>query len=114
MEENKKKENIEKKKTSDIKSLFTIENLLCFFIIICPILDVASFLFRNYFKTNISISTFIRPIIPIIGICYIFFKDKLKPQLFIACACYAVYAICHLYIFYKQRAGCAYGTIILS
>lgn len=112
MEENKKKENIEKKKTSDIKSLFTIENLLCFFIIICPILDVASFLFRNYFKTNISISTFIRPIIPIIGICYIFLKDKLKPQLFIACACYAVYAICHLYIFYKQRAGCAYGTII--
>ena len=59
MEENKKKENIEKKKTSDIKSLFTIENLLCFFIIICPILDVASFLFRNYFKTNISISTFL-------------------------------------------------------
>ena len=58
MEENKKKENIEKKKTSDIKSLFTIENLLCFFIIICPILDVASFLFRNYFKTNISTSTF--------------------------------------------------------
>ena len=55
---------------------FTIENILCVFIIICPILDIASFLFRQYFNTNISISTFIRPIIPIIAVIYIFFKDK--------------------------------------
>ena len=33
---------------------FTIENILCVFIIICPILDIASFLFRQYFNTNIS------------------------------------------------------------
>ena len=52
MKENKNNENIEKEKTFNIKNLITIENLLCFFIIICPILDVASFLFRNYFKTN--------------------------------------------------------------
>ena len=36
-------ENITKK-----NKIFTIENLLCFFIVICPILDVASFIFRNY------------------------------------------------------------------
>ena len=57
-------------KEGKLKKIFTIENLLCFFIVICPILDVSSFLFRNYFDTNFSISTFIRPIIPIIaGIC---------------------------------------------
>ena len=47
---------------------FTMENILCFFIIVCPILDVASFLFRNYFNTFFSISTILRPIIPIIAI----------------------------------------------
>ena len=31
--------------------IFTMENILCLFIIVCPILDVASFLFRNYFNT---------------------------------------------------------------
>ena len=54
--------------------IFTMENILCLFIIVCTILDVASFLFRNYFNTSISISTFQRPIIPIIAIIYIFFK----------------------------------------
>lgn len=52
-----------------------------FFIVICPILDVSSFLFRNYFDTSFSISTFIRPIIPIIAGIYIFVKDKIRPQL---------------------------------
>ena len=54
--------------------IFTMENILCLFIIVCPILDVASFLFRNYFNTFFSISTILRPIIPIIAIGYIFFK----------------------------------------
>ncbi|MGN1327431.1 MAG: O-antigen ligase family protein, partial [Clostridia bacterium] len=94
----------------NIKNSITMENLLCFFIIICPILDISSFIFRNYFNTSISISTFIRPIIPIIAIIYIFFKDKIKPQLFITVGVYGVYAICHLYIFHRIKTGCAYGN----
>lgn len=104
-------DNIKKEKKFNLKNIITIENLLCFLIIICPILDAASFLFRNYFNTNISISTFIRPIIPIIAICYIFFKDKLKPHILMAGGTYFIYAICHLYIFYKKSTGCAYGSI---
>ena len=82
--------------------IFTMENLLCLLIIICPILDVSSFIFRNFFNTNFSISTFVRPIIPIIAITYIFFKDKIKPQIIIAGIAYLGYAICHVYIFYKK------------
>lgn len=92
------------------KKIFTMENILCFFIIICPILDAASFIFRQYFNTSFSISTFVRPIIPIIAIVYIFFKDKLKPHLLIVTGIYGVYALCHLYIFYKIKTGCAYGN----
>lgn len=92
------------------KKILTMENILCLFIIICPILDVASFLFRNCFNTSISISTFIRPIIPIIAITYIFFKDKIKPQILIVSLTYGLYAICHLYIFFRIKTGCAYGN----
>ena len=56
----------------------TKENILSFFVIICPILDIASFLFRNRFNTSISISTFIRPIIPVIVFLHIFFKEQNK------------------------------------
>lgn len=90
--------------------IFSMENLLYFFIIICPILDASSFIFRNYFNTSISISTFIRPIIPIVGIVYIFFKGKLKPQLFIAVGIYGIYALCHIYIFHIIKTGCSYGN----
>ena len=96
------------KKTEHHK-IFTMESLLCFFIIICPILDVSSFVFRNIFNTNISISTFVRPIIPIIAITYIFFKDKLKPQILIVAIAYGVYAICHIYIFHEIKTTCSYG-----
>ena len=97
-------------KEGKLKKIFTIENLLCFFIIICPILDVSSFLFRNYFNTSFSISTFIRPIIPIIAVIYIFVKDKIKPQLIFVAIVYAVYTGCHLYVFYRIKTGCAYGN----
>lgn len=90
--------------------IFTMENILCFFIIVCPILDVASFLFRNYFNTFFSISTILRPIIPIIAIVYIFFKDKIKPQITIVAIIYGVYAICHMYIFHVLKTGCSYGN----
>lgn len=95
-----------------IKSICKIENLLCFFIIICPILDAASFIFRNTYNTNISITTFIRPIISIVAIIYIFIKNKIKLPIVIAGMTYFIYAICHLYIFYRIKTGCAYGTEI--
>lgn len=95
-----------------IKKFFTLENILCFFIIICPILDASSFIFRNYFNTNFSISTFVRPIIPLIVLVYIFFKDKIKPHMIVVTVIYGVYALCHLYIFYVIKSGCAYGNEI--
>ena len=52
-----------------------IEYIVYFYIILCPILDIASYCFRNAFDTSISISTFLRPIIPIILAIYIFIKD---------------------------------------
>lgn len=64
----------------------TCENLLSFFIVMCPILDIASFLFRKKFETNYSISTFIRPIIPTIVFIYIFFKQDRKNKFKYVCA----------------------------
>lgn len=101
--------NIENKKINYSKIL-TLENILCFFIIICPILDVSSFIFRKYFNTSFSISTFIRPLIPIVSIIYIFFKEKMKPQMLIVAGAYGIYALCHLYIFYVIKTDCAYGN----
>ena len=63
-----------------LKQKITIENALCLFIIICPLLDMASFIFRNAFNTNFSPSTFIRPIITIVVALIIFVKCKFKRQ----------------------------------
>lgn len=90
----------------------TLENLLCLFIIICPILDSASFLFRNYFNTRLSISTIIRPIIPIIVITYIFIKDRIKTPLIFAGITYILYGIIHIYIFKYLQTESAYGNIL--
>ena len=86
-----------------------IENILCFFIIICPILDISSFIFRDIFKTNISISTFVRPIIPILVIAIIFFKYKFKKELVFTCITYGLYAFFHLYIYHYIKTESAYG-----
>ena len=51
-------------KKNEVKKKFNIENLLCVFILMCPVLDMVSFLFRNVFNTNFSPSTFARPLIP--------------------------------------------------
>ena len=61
-----------------IKQKITIENVLCLFIILCPVLDMVSFIFRNALNTNYSPSTFIRPIIPICVAIFIFIKCKFK------------------------------------
>ena len=91
----------------------TLENILCFYIIICPILDIASFTFRNTFDTNISISTFIRPIIPIIIALYIFFKANKKNKLILLSISliYILYGAIHLLITKGFITGCSYGGV---
>lgn len=82
-----------------------LEKLLLIFIAILPVLDISSFLFRNYFNTSFSISTFARPIIPIFIIIVIFFKNKFKLKTFLIASIYAIYSIIHLYVFYKLKTA---------
>lgn len=97
-----------------MKKIINLKNLLCFFIIICPILDISSFWFRNKFLTNYSISTFIRPIIPIITFIYLFFKveNKYKIRIIGIVSIYIIYALIHLYIYKKMMMNCTFGTVI--
>ena len=95
-----------------LKKTFTIENVLCLFVILCPILDMVSFIFRNTFNTSLSPSTFVRPIIPIILIIIIFFKDKIKLKLILAGSIYAIYGIVHLLMFMVVKTGSSYSTVI--
>ncbi len=101
------------KKNNRLKNIFTTQNLLCLFVILSPIFDIASFLFRNTFKTNISISTVLRPIIPLGVLLYIFIKtnNKNKIKLFIMGLIYAVYAICHLLVFNSLLTRSSFGGI---
>lgn len=87
------------------------KNILYLFIIALPILDMSSFIFRNFFNTSFSPSTFIRPIIPIILIVLIFFKYKFKLKTIIIGSIYGIYALFHLFIFNKLNYGISYGTI---
>lgn len=94
-------EEIKKTKLKKIRKIINLENILCVFLIICPILDIASFVFRNAFNVSFSPSTFIRPIIPMIVGLYIFFKEKKKFKLymFLVGIVYLIYGIAHLYMF---------------
>lgn len=96
-----------------IKRKLNIENLLAVFIIICPILDIASFIFRNIFNTKISPSTIIRPVIPIIAFIYYFIKadKKYKLKMFGISAVYGIYAIIHLLLFTTVRSESSYSNI---
>lgn len=96
-----------------IKRKLNIENLLAVFIIICPILDIASFIFRNIFNTKISPSTIIRPIIPMIAFLYYFIKadKKYKLKMFSISAVYGIYAIIHLILFTTVRSESSYSNI---
>ena len=95
----------------NIKKRINLENVLCVFLIICPILDSLSFMYRNIFNTSMSPSTFIRPIIPIMVIIYIFFKDKIKIPLIIGGGIYAAYAAIHMLIYKNIMTQSSYGTI---
>ena len=63
-----------------IKQKITIENALCLFIVLCPILDMLSFIFRNAVGASISPSTFIRPIISVFVAIVIFAKSNFKRE----------------------------------
>ena len=94
-----------------LKELCTLENLLCLYIIICPILDITSFLFRNYFNTDFSPSTIIRPIIPIVCFTILFFKKNKKIKKIIIISLFFLYSLIHLYFFQKLHNGSSYGNI---
>lgn len=96
-----------------VKEKLNIENLLTVFIILCPLLDIASFIFRNIFNTKISPSTIIRPILPIIAFIYYFIKadKKYKLKMFGISAIYGIYAIIHLILFTTVKSECSYSNI---
>lgn len=96
-----------------VKEKLNIENLLTVFIILCPILDIASFIFRNIFNIKISPSTIIRPIIPMIAFLYYFIKadKKYKLKMFGISAVYGIYAIIHLILFTTVRSESSYSNI---
>ena len=91
-----------------IKKKNSIEKWLCIFIILCPILDMASFLFRNYFHTSISVTTIVRPIIPAIIFALLFWQVNKKEKLcYIGIgALYVIYGAVHLWMFQKVITRC--------
>ena len=97
-----------------IKEKITSENILCLFIIMCPILDMASFIFRNVFDTSISPSTIIRPIIPAFVMLYLFFKNDKKFKLWTLGIgmIYLMYGIIHLLVFKTAITGSSYSGIL--
>ena len=97
-----------------IKGKINTENILCAFIILCPILDIASFLWRNCFNTSISPSTIIRPIIPICIAIYLFFKEgkKFKKWVIIGAIIYLIYGIIHLVIFQNFHTLSSYSNVV--
>ena len=96
-----------------IKRKLNIENLLAVFIILCPILDIASFIFRNIFNTKISPSTVIRPIIPMIALIYYFIKadKKYKLKLFGIASIYGIYSVIHLILFSTVKTESSYSNV---
>ena len=91
-----------------------IEHIVYFYIIICPLLDIASFWFREIYETKISISTILRPIIPIILAIYIFIKanKKHKIRLAVIASIYLIYGFAHLLVSKTFLTGCSYGGVI--
>ena len=92
---------------------FKIEYLLYLFILISPILDASSCLLNTYVP-NLSISPtmIIRPIIPLILLGYIFFKEEdYRIPLILSAFVYIFYGAIHLLITNHLLTGISYGTI---
>ncbi len=96
-----------------IKETVNTENILCLFIVLCPILDIVSFIFRNTFHTNFSPSTFLRPFIPAVMMIYLFFKKdrSFKITALITGGIYFLYGILHLYVIRQELTGSSYSTV---
>ena len=88
------------------------ENLLVIFIILCPVFDIVSFVFRNTFNTSISPSTILRPIIPLIVIIDLFIKSKKKLRMFLVALAYGIYALAHLLLFNTANTGFSYSNVV--
>lgn len=86
------------------------KTLLLIFIIIMPVLDMVSFVYRNKIGTEMSITAILRPIIPIALMGIIFFKNKFKGKLIISGLIYAVYAVVHIYVFNSLKTEISHGT----
>ena len=67
------------------KGYIIAQNLMYLYIILCPIFDMASYIYRNYIVKQESISvnpiTLLRPIIPMIILMIIFFKVSLAEKI---------------------------------
>ena len=94
------------------KTTNKVQKWLSIFVILCPILDIISFLFRNKFKTNISPSTFLRPIIPAIILIYYFFKENNKKKIIGIGLIYLLYSGVHLFLFNRIKTELSYGGIV--
>lgn len=94
-----------------IKKKITLENIMCLFVCLCPILDSISFLYRNCFHTSFSPTTILRPIIPCMVFMILFFKEKNKKQKIIVAIIYAIYSIIHLLLFQRLHNESSYGTL---
>ena len=93
---------------------FKIEYLLYLFIIIAPILDASSYIFKTAFPdSNITPTLIIRPIIPLILLVYIFIKDKSKRlPLIISSIIYILYGIIHLIITNSLITPISIGNVL--
>ena len=114
VETNTSKENKKELEEKDNLNYNAISKILLIFIILGPIFDIVSFLFRKNFESKISISTFIRPIIPMCIAIYIFFtaNKKNKKILLVIAIFYLSYGILHLLIVKNLFRGCSDGNIV--
>ena len=93
-----------------MKKMFNKEKFLYLFILISPILDICSSIF-NFGKYSISL--FIRPIIPLIVLIYIFIRDKhVRKYLLFSGIVYLGYSVIHLYLFSGLVTSFSYGNVI--
>ena len=98
------------KKKINVKNNF-LEYLMGIFIILSPILDITSFLFRTKFNTTWSPTTFLRPIIPVGIFIVLFLKQKAKKKILLVSAIYILYALIHLYLFKTLWRESSYGSV---
>jgi len=93
---------------------FKIESLIYIYIILLPILDSFSNMYRVWFPNGtLSPAMFLRLIIPGILLIYIMIKDKeSKRYLIIMGIVYAIYGFIHLFIFNRLLTEIAYGDFL--